>query len=78
MSASEYIFIFYSFILALAVGEIAQGVGNLTRCLKEKYSLLHLAWVGLVTLTIIEFWWGSWSHQNNEAWSIYGMLVGFL
>ncbi len=78
MSVTEYIFIFYSFILALAVGEIAQGVGNLLRCLKEKYSLLHLAWVGLITLTLIEFWWGSWSHQSHKVWSIYGMLVGFL
>ena len=78
MSASEYIFIFYSFILALAVGEIARGVGNLLRLRNVKYSLLHLAWVGLITFSILEFWWGSWSLQNSEGWSIYGMLVGFL
>ena len=78
MSASEYIFIFYSFILALAVGEIARGVGNLLRLRSVKYSLLHLAWVGLVTFSILEFWWGAWSLQSFERWSIYGMLVGFL
>ena len=78
MSASEYIFIFYSFILALAVGEIARGVGNLLRLRRVKHSLLHLAWVGLVTFSILEFWWGSWSLQSFEGWSIYGMLVGFL
>ncbi len=78
MSASEYIFIFYSFILALAVGEIARGVGNQLRLRSVKYSLLHLAWVGLVTFSILEFWWGAWSLQSFERWSIYGMLVGFL
>ena len=78
MSASEYIFIFYSFILALAVGEIARGIGNMLRLRRVKYSLLHLAWVGLITFSILEFWWGSWSLQSFEWWSIYGMLVGFL
>ncbi len=78
MSASEYIFIFYSFILALAVGEIARGVGNLLRLRSVKYSLLHLAWVGLITFSILEFWWGAWSLQSIEGWSIYGMFVGFL
>jgi len=78
MSASEYIFIFYSFILALGVGEIAQGIGNMLRLRRVNYSLLHLAWVGLVTFSILEFWWGSWSLQSFEWWSIYGMLVGFL
>jgi len=78
MSASEYIFIFYSFILALAVGEIARGVGNLLRLRSVKYSLLHLAWVGLITFSILEFWWGAWSLQSIEGWSIYGMVVGFL
>ncbi len=78
MSASEYIFIFYSFILALAVGEIVRGVGNLLRLGSVKYSLLHLAWVGLITFSILEFWWGAWSLQSFEWWSIYGMLVGFL
>ena len=78
MSESEYIFIFYSFILALAVGEIARGVGNMLRLRRVKYSLLHLAWVGLITLSILEFWWGAWFLQSFEGWSIYGVLVGFL
>jgi len=77
MSESEYIFIFYSFILALAVGEIAHGVGNMLRLRRVKYSLLHLAWVGLITLSILEFWWGAWFLQSFEGWSIYGLLVGF-
>ena len=78
MSVTEYIFIFYSFILALAVGEIARGVGNMLRLGRVQYSLLHLAWVGLITFSILEFWWGSWSLQSFEGWSIYGMLVGFI
>ena len=78
MSASEYIFIFYAFILALAVGEIAQGVGNMLRLRSVKYSLLHLAWVGVITFSILAFWWGGWSLQSFEWWSIYGMLIGFL
>ena len=77
MSVTEYIFIFYSFILALAIAEIAQGLGGMLRRKSVKYSGLHLAWVGLITFSIVQFWWGSWALQSIERWSIYGMLVGF-
>ncbi len=77
MTATEYIFIFYSFILALAVAEVLQGVGTMLRRKKVRFSLLHIAWVGLILISILQFWWGSWPLQAMTKWSLSGMLVGF-
>lgn len=77
MTATEYIFTFYSFILALAVAEILQGVGTILRRKKVQFSLLHMVWVGLVLFSILQFWWGSWSLHAMTQWSLSAMLVGF-
>ncbi len=77
MTVTEYVFIFYSFILALAVAEVLKGVGSMLRLRKASFSLIHMAWAGLVLLSIVQFWWSSWSLQALNRWTLPGMLTGF-
>lgn len=75
MNVSEYAFVFISFILALAVGELVKGLGRILRPQSNfKADGQFLLWIVLLFLSMLQFWWGNWQWNQIERWSILTLL----
>ena len=75
MPVTEYVFIFVSFILALAVAEVVQGVGRILRPQSDfRVDALFLIWLFFLSGNMLSFWYGSWSWQGIESWSYIAMM----
>ena len=76
MAPTDYILVFYSFILALAVAELLEGVGGLlspgSTALPAR---IHTAWVASLLLGIVSFWWAMWQWRDIQSWTALGFLV---
>ena len=76
MAPTDYIFVFYSFVLALAVAEILQGVGQtLYPGSDSRPAGIHSAWVAFLLMLVVTFWWSMWQWRSIESWTALGFLV---
>lgn len=75
MTVFEYIFIFISIILALAVGQLAKGLGRIMRPGSDfRPDALYFMWLVFLFMTMVEFWWGSWYWREIESWSALALM----
>ncbi len=75
MQVTEYVFIFVSFILALAVGEVVQGMGRILKPQSDfKVDALFLIWLFFLFVNMLSFWYASWSWQGIQSWSYIAMM----
>ena len=68
MTQFEYITVFVSIILALAVAEVLAGLGRLIRERDHvRVYWVHVAWMLLVVLTVVQSWWFAAHPIHDEA-----------
>ena len=64
MSKFEYVTVFISIVMALAVSEVLLGLGRLIR---ERGRVVmywtHVAWMVLAIFAMTQHWWGTWSYE---------------
>jgi len=77
MGISEYLLVFVSIILALAVGELVQGLARIVRPGSDfGTSPLFWLWFVFLAATAVTFWWNLWSYNDKVAgWSYLSMWV---
>ncbi len=67
MSQFEYITVFVSILLALAVAELLAGLGRLIRERDHvRVYWVHVAWMLLIILTVTLSWWVIWNLRTHE------------
>jgi hypothetical protein len=76
MTPTDYVFVFYSFILALAVAEVLQGVGQMLYPGSDSRPAgIHTMWVTFLLMLIVLFWWSMWQWRSVETWTAPAFLV---
>ncbi len=76
MSQFEYVVVFVSILLALAVAELLAGLGRLIR---ERDHVgvywVHIAWMLLAILVVVQSWWAIWNVRTHEFANFFEFLA---
>lgn len=76
MSQFEYITIFVSILLALAVAEVLAGLGRLIREREHvRIYWVHVAWMLLMILSVTQSWWVIWNLRGHEFTNFFEFLA---
>ncbi len=76
MSQFEYVTIFVSILLALAVAEILAGLGRLIRERDQvRVYWVHVAWMLLAILAVTQSWWAIWNVRTHEFANFFEFLA---
>jgi hypothetical protein len=76
MDAYEYVVVWVSIVLGLAVTQLLSGVGQLYRLHRRVRTYwLHTAYAVTVLIFTLLLAWVYWNYQNVEAWSFFGFLL---
>lgn len=71
METFEYLSVFVSVIIGLAVTHLVLGLVGLIQARGQtKIYWVHLAWVAFVMLWLVEFWWFFFAWQGLAEWSV--------
>ena len=85
MGVFEYLSVFVSIVVGLAVANVLLGLARMLSDSKARLSFDHLAWVAMVLLLLTFFWWFNFQWDQREVWTFalflwvvcYSMLVFF-
>jgi hypothetical protein len=79
VSKFEYVTVFESILLAIAVSEILSGLGRMLRERERvRFYWVHLLWMLLVLVASTQYWWNLWSYRRIAFDSILDMVALFL
>jgi hypothetical protein len=76
LSQFEYLGVFVSVVVAIAVAELLGGLGRLIRE-RDRVQVywVHVAWMVLAILLSIQGWWVTWDLRSHEFTSVLELLV---
>lgn len=75
MTTFEFVSVLLSIVVSLAFTHLLTGAARLIAAEGVKLSLVHVAWMGLLTLSSVDYWFSLWQARNVEVWSLgYVML----
>lgn len=67
MSQFEFVTVFVSVVMALAVAELLAGLGRLIRERdRVRVYWVHVAWMVLAVLGLTQGWWHTWNARSHE------------
>jgi len=67
LSQFEYVTVFVSILLALAVADLLGGLGRLIRERDHvRVYWVHVAWMFLAILAVTQSWWAIWNIRTHE------------
>ena len=76
MSRFEYLSVLISIVIALGISEMASSWGRLLRHrARVRHYWVHALWSLLITLMMVEFWWGFWQYRVIVDWSFLGLVA---
>lgn len=80
MGIFEYILIFVSIVLGLAVTHLMQGVAAIVQHPgRVRVWWVHLVWVAYLMLSTIFWWWSEFRLRNVSTWTfeLYVLVLGY-
>ena len=79
MTVFEYLSVFISIIIGLAVANILMGLSRIVGQAGHKTSLAHAAWMYWVLLFLTFFWWFSFDWRLQQIWTfgLFLWVVGY-
>lgn len=76
MSKFEYVTVLSSIVIAFALSEILAGWGQLIRARhRVRVYWLHVAWMLILLLVLIQVWWGTWVYRDIEFEGFGALLL---
>ena len=76
MSQFEYVTVFVSIVMALAVAEVLAGLGRLIRERDHvRVYWVHVAWMLLAILAVTQSWWVIWNIRSHEFANFFEFLT---
>ncbi len=76
MSFFEYVTVFLSILLALAVADVLAGLGRLIREREHVRTYwVHIAWMLIMILAITQSWWAIWSVRTHDLTNFFEFLL---
>lgn len=76
MSEFEYLAVFVSLILGLAIAHLLLGIGRMIhRRDRARPDAVHLLWTGAVFWTVVLNWWVFFQAQSVTVWSFDNFVV---
>ena len=69
MTTFEYLSVFISIVIGLAVVRVLGGVGTILDRGRRGTYWVHTAWVGYFTVWLPYFWWFTFDWRREETWT---------
>jgi hypothetical protein len=63
-----YVSVLLSIVVALALTHLPAGIATLLRVHVTRFSLVHMAWVGILLFACVDYWFSIWGLREAEAW----------
>jgi hypothetical protein len=76
----EYILVFTSIVIGLAVTHLMQGIAGLVQHPgRAKVWWVHLIWVAYMLLSTVFWWWSEFRLNHVQTWTfeLYALVVGY-
>ncbi len=76
MTLFEYLSVGYSIVLSLTIVRL---LGGLPAALaSDRRYWVHVAWIGIVLIRSLLFWWSFWSYHEVAAWNFFSFALVLL
>lgn len=76
MNPFEFICVFYSVVLGVAVAQLMTGMGRLVEVRDHvRFYWVQSLWIVIVLLIDVSNWWGIWGLRSVKSWSIFSFLL---
>lgn len=79
MTPFGYLSVLISIVLGLALTELLSRLQRLIQA-RERVRLnwLPLAWVGIIFVLVVQWWWASFGLRNQQTWNFFSFLLVLL
>lgn len=72
MTTFEYIMVMVSIMLALTLAHLLRALTELITSTGRYW--VHMTWVVILVLMVLQFWWAYWDFNSIQAWSFGAYL----
>ncbi len=76
MTIFEYLMVMVSVVLALALAQLLRGITEIVTNPNRYW--IHTAWVAMMVLFVIQFWWAYWDFNVVSNWTLLTFLYVLL
>lgn len=76
MTVFEYLMVMVSVVLALALAQLLRGATEIVTNPNRYW--IHSAWVAMIVILIIQFWWAYWDFNGVADWTLATFLYVLL
>ena len=74
MTATEHVLILLSLVISLALAHVLNGIARLVHAENVAWSRIHLVWIVIALLMLVDFWMSAWQLRHEDDWNILMVL----